>query len=259
MVKVVVLGAAGRMGRAILSVCHQDGEVEIVGAVEAKGSSAVGETVFGVEVVDNLSKVVDKADVVIDFTLPEATLSNLEVCVGARKACVIGTTGLTKQQLAKVEEAAKRIPIVFSPNMSVGVNLLFKLVYDVAKVLGDDYDVEIVEVHHRFKKDAPSGTALRLAERIAEALGRDLEECMVTGRRGMVGERKGAEIGVFAVRAGDVVGEHTVVFGGLGERIELVHKAHSRETFARGAVRAAKWIKGKSAGLYSMWDVLGIS
>ncbi|BAT71859.1 dihydrodipicolinate reductase [Thermosulfidibacter takaii ABI70S6] len=259
MIKVVVTGAAGRMGRTILSVCFQDKEVEVVGALEAPGHQAVGTLVEGVQVTDNVQEALEGADVVIDFTVPQATLKLLDVCEEHKVAMVVGTTGFTREQEQRLKEASSIIPIVFSPNMSVGVNLLFKLVYEVAKILGEDFDVEIVEVHHRFKKDAPSGTALKLAEMAAKALGRDLEQDMVAGRRGIVGERKDNEIGVFAVRAGDVVGEHTVIFGGLGERIELVHKAHSRETFARGAVRAAKWVKDKPAGLYSMWDVLGIS
>ncbi len=258
MVKVAVTGAAGRMGRTILSVCSEDPEVEVVGAVEAPGSPAVGSQVAGVTVTDSMEEAFSQAQVVIDFTVPEATVKALEVCRERGIAMVIGTTGLSPQQKEEVEEASRTIPIVFSPNMSVGVNLLFRLAQQVAKVLGEDYDVEIVEVHHRFKKDAPSGTALRLAEVIAEALGRDLDQCMTTGRRGNVGERNPKEIGVFAVRAGDVVGEHTVIFGGLGERIELVHRAHSRETFARGAVRAAKWVADKGPGLYTMWDVLGL-
>ena len=259
MVNVVVMGAAGRMGRAILSVCASDDEVRVVGAVEAPDNSAVGSEIEGVKVTSDLSSVIKEADVVIDFTHPEATLKALEVCRGEGVGMVIGTTGFKEEGRKAIEEASISIPIVFSPNMSVGVNLLFKLVYEVAKVLGDGYDVEIVEVHHRFKKDAPSGTALKLAQMVADALGRDLDRDMVSGRKGMVGERGSSEIGVFAVRAGDVVGEHTVIFGGLGERLELVHKAHSRETFARGAVRAAKWLKGKEPGLYTMWDVLGIS
>ncbi len=259
MVRVVVTGAGGRMGSTILSVCEADEEVEVLYAVEVKGHPLVGEKVAGVEVTDDIEKALKGADVLIDFTQPEATVEAVKACLSQKVAMVIGTTGLLEEQRRVIEDASGTIPIVFSPNMSVGVNLLFKLVYEVAKVLGEDYDVEIVEVHHRFKKDAPSGTALRLAEKIAEALNRDLKECMVTGRQGIVGERKRPEIGVLAVRAGDVVGEHTVIFGGLGERVELVHKAHSRETFARGAVRAAKWVKDKAPGLYSMWDVLGIS
>ena len=258
MVKVAVSGAAGRMGKAILSVCASDADVEVVGALEAKGHEAVGSFIEGIKVSDSIEDVLADAEVLIDFTHPDATLEALDACVEKGVAMVIGTTGFSDGQKSRIEEASRKIPIVFSPNMSVGVNLLFKLVQQVASVLGDDYDVEIVEVHHRFKKDAPSGTALRLAEMAAEGLGRDLEECMVCGREGMVGERPSSQIGVFAVRAGDVVGEHTVIFGGLGERIELVHRAHSRETFARGAVRAAKWVVDKSPGLYSMWDVLGL-
>ncbi len=258
MVRVVVLGASGRMGRTILSVASDEDGIEVVGAVEAQGHPAVGGLIEGVRVVDSLKDVIPNADVVIDFTTPSCTLDALSVCRERGVAMVIGTTGFDEKGISAIEDAASSIPIVFSPNMSVGVNLLFKLVYEVARVLGDDYDVEIVEIHHRFKKDAPSGTALRLAERVATALGRKLKDCAVYGREGFVGERRPHEIGIMAVRAGDVVGEHTVVFGGLGERIELVHRAHSRETFARGALRAAKWVKDRPVGLYSMWDVLGI-
>ena len=194
----------------------------------------------------------------IDFSLPAGTMRRLDTCVEREIPMVIGTTGLDDHQTGKVRAASKIIPIVFAPNMSIGVNLLFSIVGSVARALGEDYDVEIVETHHRFKKDAPSGTALKLAEAIAEATGRDLKKDARYGRRGAVGERASSEIGIHAVRGGDVVGEHTVTFATLGERVELTHKAGSRETFARGALRAAKFLLTQKPALYSMLDVLGL-
>ena len=198
------------------------------------------------------------SDVLIDFSLPAGTLGVIDACIARKTPMIIGTTGIDEAGVKKIEAVAKMVPVVFAPNMSVGVNLLFKVAGEVAKALGDDYDVEIVETHHRFKKDAPSGTALGLARSIADALGRDLSTDAVYGREGAVGERTKREIGIHAVRGGDVVGDHVITFAGLGERIELTHRAHSRETFVRGALRAAKWIRGKKAGLYSMREVLGI-
>jgi 4-hydroxy-tetrahydrodipicolinate reductase len=174
------------------------------------------------------------------------------------KAMVIGTTGFTKEDMAEIESLTRNIPCVLASNMSLGVNLLLRVLKDIAKVLGDDYDVEIIEAHHRLKKDAPSGTALRMAEAVAGALGRDLDEVAVYARKGMIGQRGKKEIGIQTIRAGDIVGEHTVIFGGLGERVEITHKASSRDTFARGALRAALWLGGKPAGLYDMQDVLGL-
>ncbi|NPA14937.1 MAG: 4-hydroxy-tetrahydrodipicolinate reductase [Deferribacteres bacterium] len=262
--KVAVAGVCGRMGRTIARLVEEDPELILSAVTEAPESEWVGKNTkdaLGLKTsltIKDFWDEDDDFDVLIDFTTPTATMRNVEFCAQNGKKMVIGTTGLSKEQIDAISKAAQSTAIVFSPNMSVGVNLLFKLVADVARILGEDYDVEIVEIHHRFKKDAPSGTALRLAENIAEALGRDLEEVGVYGRKGIVGERKKDEIGVFAVRAGDVVGEHTVIFATLGERVELTHRAHSRETFARGAIRAAKWVYHKESGLYSMWDVLGI-
>jgi 4-hydroxy-tetrahydrodipicolinate reductase len=196
--------------------------------------------------------------VAIDFTHAVSSVAHAKEAAAAGKPIVIGSTGLTKEQTGEIRAAAETIACVLSPNMSVGVNLMFRVAADVARVLGDDYDVEIVETHHRFKKDSPSGTAVKLADSVASALGRDMKEAGVYGRRGMVGERTRKEIGVFAVRAGDVVGEHTLVFGGIGERFEITHRAHSRDTFARGAVRAASWVIGKPSGLYDMRAVLGV-
>jgi len=195
---------------------------------------------------------------VIDFTIPDATLEHVRVAAEGKKPIVIGTTGLNSAQIGDIEKFSAVIPVVLAPNMSLGVNVLFKLVGEVSKTLGGDYDIEIVEMHHRFKVDAPSGTALKLAELAAKGLGVKLEEAGVFGRKGLIGERKPKEIGVMTLRGGDVVGEHTVIFAGLGERIELTHRASSRDTFARGALRAAKWVVDKLPGLYSMQDVLGL-
>jgi 4-hydroxy-tetrahydrodipicolinate reductase len=253
MVNVVVNGALGRMGQRILACAADDAEITVVGAVDLHEHG--GEP----HVTADLTGALGGADVVIDFTSHVGIPATIEVVAKARKALIIGTTGLTRDEQASLERAAKQVPIVYAPNMSVGVNLLFQLVGHVAKALGGGYDVEIVEAHHNQKKDAPSGTARKLAENIAAALGRDLARDGVYGREGIVGARGPSEIGVHAVRAGDIVGEHTVIFAGPGERIELTHRAHSRDTFARGALRAAKWVVGKAPGLYSMLDVLGLA
>jgi 4-hydroxy-tetrahydrodipicolinate reductase len=252
MMNIVVCGAAGKMGKMIISRVIADPEVKFSGAVEAKGNPCVGSDSSGITITDDFEKAIKTADVAIDFTSPDATINHVELAAKNKKAMVIGTTGLTPGAVEKIKSAAGVIPVVFSPNMSVGVNLLFKLVEEVAGVLAD-YDVEIVEAHHNQKKDAPSGTAAKLADIIAKKL----ELPLVYGRQGIVGARK-KEIGIHAVRAGDIVGEHTVLFAGPGERVELIHRAHSRETFAAGAVRAAKWLNGKKPGLYTMRDVLGL-
>jgi len=260
MIRVAVTGAKGRMGSLIASLTLQDKDFKLVGVTEKETTGVIGkEFLQGVKFYSSIKEIPEKPDVVIDFTLPEATLKLLEEAKELKTALVIGTTGFLEEERKKIEETAKEIPIVFSPNMSLGVNLLFKLVAEVTKALKDKgYDIEIFEIHHRFKKDAPSGTAMRLAEIIAENLGKDLSEIAVYGRKGIVGERKSDEIGVLAARMGDVVGDHTVFFATLGERLELTHRATSRETFARGALVAAKWVVGKEAGLYTMFDVLGI-
>ncbi|MCX8033971.1 MAG: 4-hydroxy-tetrahydrodipicolinate reductase, partial [Thermodesulfovibrio sp.] len=237
-----------------------------VGAVEAKTNpkagldagvvAGVGE--IGVKIVENLEKVISDTEIVVTFTTPEASLEHLDIARKNKKGIVIGTTGFNNEQITIIQKASKKIPIILSPNMSIGVNLLFKILKDVAKVLGDDYDIEIVEAHHRMKKDTPSGTAVKMAKVIAEALGRNFDEVAVYARKGIIGERTKKEIGIQTIRAGDIVGEHTVMFGGLGERIEITHKASSRDTFARGALKAAIWLYGKPAGLYDMGDVLGI-
>ncbi|WP_025270434.1 4-hydroxy-tetrahydrodipicolinate reductase [Hippea sp. KM1] len=266
MIRTIVCGAAGKMGRRICALIGEDSELTLVGAVEAKGSSAVGQDAGvlatgisnGISIKDDLAKIIDEGEVVIDFTAPDATLSHVRVAADHKKPIVIGTTGLNNQQIKEIEKLSVIVPIVLAPNMSLGVNILFKLVEDVARTLKDDYDIEIVEMHHRFKADAPSGTALKLAEFAAKGIGEDLEDVAVYGRKGLIGKRDPKEIGIMSLRGGDVVGEHTVIFAGLGERIELTHKASSRDTFARGALRAAKWVIDKVPGLYSMQDVLGL-
>jgi len=214
---------------------------------------------LGVTVVDSLVAVIDDFDVVIDFTVPAATLEHLRICHQHGKRMVIGTTGFSGEQKQQLAAAAEAIGIVFAPNMSVGVNLCFKLLDMAARVLGDEADIEIIEAHHRYKKDAPSGTALRMGEVVADALGRDLDDCAVYGRQGVTGERERRTIGFETIRAGDIVGDHTVLFAALGERVEITHKASSRMTFSSGAVRAARWIMDREPGLYDMQDVLGLT
>lgn len=264
---VIVTGACGRMGQQIISVIAQTPNIHLIGAIEKvshpKIGMDIGETLgigkLGCTIKDHLSLVLQKDAVVIDFSEARATLMNLLQVLSAKAKMVIGTTGLAAEQTKKIVFAAKKIPVVMAPNMSIGMNLLFKLTKDVSQILGSDYDVEIIEAHHHFKKDAPSGSAKKLAECAASGLQINLDKAGVYGRHGMIGERKSQEIGIHAIRAGDIVGDHTVLFGGFGERIELRHQAHSRETFARGAVKAALWLAGKRAGLYDMMDVLGLS
>ncbi|MDC0662449.1 4-hydroxy-tetrahydrodipicolinate reductase [Marinobacter sp. SS21] len=264
--RVAIIGAAGRMGKVLIEAIDDADGLELGAAAVEPGSSLVGADAgevagigkLGVTMVDNLSAVRDAFDVLIDFTFPDLTLENAEFCKTHGKSMVIGTTGLTAAEKEQLALAAESVPVMFAPNMSVGVNVVLNLLRTAAEVLGDDYDVEIIEAHHRHKKDAPSGTALRMGEVVAEALGRDLQECAVYGREGFTGERSQKEIGFETIRAGDVVGDHTVLFAGIGERIEVTHKASSRMTFAKGAVRAAKWLADKPPGLYDMQDVLSL-
>jgi len=253
MVKIVVNGALGRMGGRVIACAADDPEIELVGAVDLMEHDGAP------HVTKDLAAAVKRADVVIDFTSHIGVPATIDLVSNAGKALVVGTTGLTRDEQSAIEKAAASVPIVYAPNMSAGVNALFQLVGHVAKTLGVGYDVEIVEAHHNQKKDAPSGTAKKLAENIAAALGRDLADDGVYGRQGITGARRPSEIGIHAVRAGDIVGEHTVIFAGPGERIEITHRAHSRDTFARGALRAAKWLVGKPPKLYSMLDVLGLA
>lgn len=266
MIRIAISGCAGRMGKHLVEACTQMDGVTLGAASEHPGSSLIGADAgelagvgrLGVNVVADLASVVHDFDVLIDFTRPEVTLAHLALCRANGKKLVIGTTGFSDEQKQVIRAAASDIGIVFAPNMSVGVNLCFKLLEMAAKVLGDDYDVEIIEAHHRFKVDAPSGTALRMGEVVADALGRDLKECAVYGREGVTGERDRKTIGFETIRAGDVVGDHTVLFATQGERVEITHKASSRMTFATGAVRAAHWLKEKDTGLFDMQDVLGL-
>ncbi len=267
MLKVAIVGAAGRMGRTLVEAVHQNSNTMCVSVATVLaddpalgvdiGLLAVGAS-MGVQTVAELSPQDSDFDVLIDFTSPEATMNHLALCLLNKKAMIIGTTGLSAEQQQAIEEAAAEIAIVQAPNMSVGVNLCLRLLEEAARVLGDDVDIEITEAHHRYKKDAPSGTALKMGSVIADTLGRDLEKCAVYGREGVGEERERSTIGFTTLRAGDIVGDHTVTFAGLGERVEITHKASSRMTFASGAVRAARWIAGKGSGLYSMRDVLGL-
>ncbi len=266
MINCIVTGAAGRMGRRILELLIENPNTDASCATERKGHELVGMDVGdylglgkkGSAIADDLSRVITSWDVVIDFTFPEVTLENARIASASGKAMVVGSTGFNAHQLEQMGECSKLIPIVLAPNMSVGVNLLLKVLKDMASVLDEEYDVDIVETHHRHKKDAPSGTALKMAQVIAAGRGRKLEDVAVYSRHGNIGERKKGEIGVQALRIGDVVGDHTVIFGTQGERIEITHKASSRDVFARGAVRAALWVAGRKPGLYDMQDVLGI-
>jgi 4-hydroxy-tetrahydrodipicolinate reductase len=269
MLGIVVAGVGGRMGQTIARLVAEAEDLVLLGATEAKEHPICGSSLekMGIPASCSVESSLDNAlalcegelpVVVIDFTLPKATLKNAKVASSRGVPMVVGTTGFSKEEAENLTGMLEKIPAVWAPNMSVGVNLLFNLVEKVATILDDEYDVEIVETHHRFKKDAPSGTALRLAERIAKGRGVDLDDVGVFGRKGITGERKRGEIGVMALRAGDVVGEHTVTFATLGERVELVHKAHSRETFARGAIKAARWVADKDPGIYGMDQVLGL-
>lgn len=266
MTKIIVAGATGRMGSRITALSFEYPELALAGAFERAGHKDIGKDIGaiagigekGVQLADAIEIVLDAGDVVIDFTAPQATVANAAAAAAKGKAMVIGTTGLEKDQIELIRSAARQIPIIFAPNYSVGVNLLLKVLQDVARVLGDEYDIEVIEAHHRLKKDAPSGTALKLAQVVAEAVNRDLDEVGVFERKGIIGERKPKEIGVQTIRGGDIVGEHTVMFCGLGERVEITHKASSRDTFARGALRAAQWIVKQKPGLYDMQDALGL-
>jgi 4-hydroxy-tetrahydrodipicolinate reductase len=266
MVRIAVTGATGRMGSRITALSKDYEGLKLTGALERKGHEGIGKDVgqligigeTGVKLADSLETIIDACAVVIDFTSTSATREHVKIAAQKKKAMVIGTTGLSKEEVDGIRTTGKDIPIVLAPNMSVGVNLLLKVLQDIARVLGDDYDIEIVEAHHRLKKDAPSGTALKMAQVIADAVNRNLDEVAVYARKGLTGERTKKEIGIQTVRAGDIVGEHTVLFGGLGERIEITHKASSRDTFARGALKAALWVAGRTPGLYDMQDVLGL-
>lgn len=266
MTRVAVIGAAGRMGKTLIEALTQAEGAVLAAAIERPDSSLLGADAgelagvgkLGVAVSGDLQSITDDFDVLIDFTHPTTTLVNLAICRAAGKAMVIGTTGFSEAEKGELAAAAQDISIVFAPNFSVGVNLCLKLLDMAARVMGEDADIEIIEAHHRHKVDAPSGTALRMGEVVADALGRDLSKVAVYGREGQTGARERDTIGFATVRAGDVVGDHTVLFATEGERVEITHKASSRMTFAKGAVRSCVWLRGKPAGLYDMQDVLGL-
>ncbi|VAW52920.1 4-hydroxy-tetrahydrodipicolinate reductase [hydrothermal vent metagenome] len=266
MLNIAITGAAGRMGRSLIQACYENSNCQLGAAIEYEGSSFIGIDAgemagigtLNTKLVSQVDAVADDFKTLIDFTRPEVTLKNLDSCVSNGKNIVIGTTGFSDAEKQQIKKAAESIGIMFAPNMSVGVNLCFKLLDIAARVLGDDVDIEIVEAHHRHKIDAPSGTALRMGEVVADALGRNLDDCAVYGREGVTGERDRKTIGFETIRAGDIVGDHTVMFAGIGERVEITHKASSRMTFANGALRAALWLEDQSNGLYDMQDVLGL-
>jgi 4-hydroxy-tetrahydrodipicolinate reductase len=267
MADVVVAGAAGRMGSRLVALLQPESELRLVAALEAPGHAALGRDAgesagvgrLGIPIGADVDAALGRDRILIEFSVPDASLAHVREVARHGGRAVIGTTGFTAAQREELARIATSIPLLVSPNMSVGVNVAFKVLADMARMLGDEYDVEIVETHHRFKKDAPSGTALRMAEVVATALGRDLAKTAVYDRHDKLAERARKEIGMAALRSGDVVGEHTVVFGSLGERIELTHRAHSRDNFARGALRGARFIATARPGLYSMQDVLGLT
>ncbi len=264
-IRTVITGVSGRMGSLLTRLIRDNHEFLLHGGTDKPGSAAIGLDVglaahlapLEVSTVDSLAATLERANVVIDFTTPEVSVAHAQLCAEAGVPLVVGSTGFSPEAKAHMADAAKRIPLVMAPNMSVGVNLVIELAATLARRLGEDFDVEIVETHHRMKKDAPSGTAMRMAEELAKALGRERDD-ICTSRVGQIGERPRKEIGVQTLRGGDVVGEHTVFFFGDGERVELTHRATSREQFGRGALRAAKWILGKPPGLYDMTHVLGV-
>lgn len=265
-IRVAIVGASGRMGQCLVKAATLSNDVDLTVAVCRPESTAVGKDAgeiamignLGIKITDNLAQVIDDFDVVIDFTRPDTSMEYLEISRQAGKKIVIGTTGYSESQKQVIADIARKIPVVLAPNMSVGVNLSLKLLEMTAKVMGDYTDIEVIEAHHRHKIDAPSGTALRMGEVVAKTLGRDLSDCAKYGREGNTGERDRKTIGFSTIRAGDIVGEHTVMFADEGERVEITHKATSRMTFANGAIKAAIWLNDKAVGLFDMQDVLGL-
>lgn len=265
MLNIAIAGSSGRMGRALIEAINHAPDMRLAAALERSGSDLLGKDAgelvgapCGTLITDNADAGLKGADALIDFTRPEGTLAHIELCRKHKTNIIIGTTGFTPEQKQQIQAASRDIGIVFAPNMSVGVNIVFKLLEQAAKVLAEDYDVEIIEAHHRHKVDAPSGTALRMGEVVAAASGRNLADCAVYAREGVTGERKPSSIGFATVRGGDIVGDHTVLFAGIGECVEISHKASSRATFSMGALRAARFLTGKTSGLYDMQDVLGL-
>lgn len=264
-IRFALVGSSGRMGRTLIEAVLKAEDAELVAAVDQPDSAFLGKDAgeligapCGVAISSDLDAALAKADCLIDFTRPEGTMLHLEACRRHKVSLVIGTTGFSAEQKLIIESASKDIPIVFAPNMAVGVNAVFKLLDVAARILNEGYDVEVIEAHHRHKVDAPSGTALRMGEIVAAALGRDLDECAVYGREGHTGERPGTQIGFATIRGGDIVGDHTVLFAGTGERIEITHKSASRMSYALGSLRAARFMRGKAQGLFDMQDVLGL-
>jgi 4-hydroxy-tetrahydrodipicolinate reductase len=266
MTRIAVVGATGRMGLSLIKAATLNNETQLTVAIVRTGNASIGRDAgelagcgaLNVPMTENLEAMLNDFDILIDFTRPDISMDYIEICRKANKKVIIGTTGYSEEQKTKIAEIAKEIAIVLAPNMSVGVNLSLKLLEMTAKVMGDHTDIEIIEAHHRHKIDAPSGTALRMGEVVAKTLGRNLETCAIYGREGNTGERNPNTIGFSTIRAGDIVGEHTVMFADEGERLEITHKATSRMTFANGAVRAALWIRCKNNGLFDMQDVLDL-
>jgi 4-hydroxy-tetrahydrodipicolinate reductase len=265
-VRVAVAGASGKMGGRRVHLIHESSDLELAGGLERPGHPALGRDVgevvglgmAGVPLGDDLKALVAKIELLFEFTMPEASLEHLRIMADHGKPMVMGTTGFTPVQLTEIRDLARRMPLFMAPNMSLAINVMYKLIADAAKLLGPEFDVEIVEAHHRFKVDAPSGTAVRMAEILARTFDRDMEQVGVYGRKGIVGQRKDEEIAVLSLRAGDLTGDHTVMFGGIGERLEIVHRTQSRDAFGRGALRAARWIVQQPPGLYDMQDLLGL-
>jgi len=266
MIKVIVCGGCGKMGSKVAQLIYQNKDMRLIGIIESPSHPdigkdwgiAVGLGESGIIVKDNLEEIIQNSDQIVEFTNPQVSLKHLEIVSKHKKAMIMGTTGFSSEEIKEINKLAQDTPFLLSPNMSLGVNLLFKLAAETAAALGDDYDIEIVEAHHRFKKDAPSGTAKKLAQEIAKAKGVSLDKVAIYGREGITGERKRGEIGIHSIRSGDIAGEHTVMFTALGERLELTHKAHSRDTFAYGTIQAIKFMEGKPPGFYEMKDVLKI-
>ncbi len=263
--KIAIVGASGRMGRMLIESTLKDGGVELVAAIDQPGTSAIGKDAgelvgmpCGVKVTSDAEAAIAMADCLIDFTRPEGTLEHLAICRRHKVGIVIGTTGVGEDGKRAIADASRDIPVVFAPNMSVGMNVVFKLLDTASRILAEGYDIEIVEAHHKHKIDAPSGTALRMGEVVAQALGRNLKECAIYGREGVTGERDPSTIGFATVRGGDIVGDHTVMYCGTGERVEISHKAGSRMPYALGSLRAARFLAGKENGLFDMQDVLGL-
>ncbi|MEF3254295.1 MAG: 4-hydroxy-tetrahydrodipicolinate reductase [Deferribacterales bacterium] len=265
-IKIMMVGAAGKMGRRIINFINEDLITTLSAAIESEKCPLLGQDAgliagcgeLGIKITSDIIEGASKSDVIIDFTGAEPTYHNLSKYMEASKPILIGSTGFSQQQRTEVKKLAEKAPFILAANTSLGLNLTLKVLEIVAKTIGDKYDIEIVEAHHRLKKDAPSGTAMKMAEVIVNTLGRDIDKDLVYARHGLIGERTDKEIGMQTIRAGDIVGEHTVYFCGNGERIEITHRAHTRDTFAKGAVAAAKWLYGKEKGEYTMFDVLGL-